>query len=357
MDGLTEKGNFVPERLARVYKMITALPAGVEVENYWFYSISYLAYSLILVLHVLWLATFYYLGQTTMAYAQLFSIATYAIALTLNRRGNHMLAATIAVAEVNLHQAIAVIILGWNAGFQNFIPLIALLPFLKYNESWWKRIGIGVGCLLFYLYIEKVLKNSLPLFPLPAVAFKSLSISNTVLCFLLVALWGIVLAISYRRAVTALIQKETEVFALQKAGEQAEILRQLDLKERDNEIYQLRFIELKDKNDEILEQKRLIEELVVKQEIIIHLRTQEIAEANAKLVDANKKLVELIQYNSHHLREPLTRVMGAMGIYEDMTTEEFHRDIWPQMERAVSELDERIRSVVRIAEETYKLYS
>ena len=356
MDGTHVANDFLPAWAKRIYAYLSTVPVGVEVDNYWFYSISNLAYTLITLLHISWVVVFYCIGQHTMMFVQFFSIACYLVAIYFNRRGYHILAATIAITEVNLHQVLAVVLLGWGTGFQNFIPLIALLPFLKYNEKWATKLAIGISCLLFYLFIDKFIKNTQPIYSLNQASFNFLNISNTFLCFLLVALWGIVLAISYQRAVSALLKKETEVFNLQKANEQAEILRQLDIKERDNEIFQLRYIDLRTKSDEILTQKAVIEELVQHQENIIRMRTRELEEVNSKLIEANKKLVELIQYNSHSLREPVTRLMGVMGLREDMNNEEFLHDFWPEMERAVNDLDTRIKSIVNNAEETYKLY-
>lgn len=349
--------NFFPGWVKRPYNFFVSIPQAVEVENYWFYNISNLAYFLVALLHVCWVIVFYIMGQSTMMWMQFFSISCYILALFLNRRGFLILSMVIALAEVNLHQVVAVILLGWGTGFQNFIPLIALLPFLKYNASWKVKLALGISCLLCYLDIDKYLKNIPPLSPPDAASAGFLNISNSVLCFLLVALWGIVLALSYQRAVSALIKKEQELFASQKANEQAEMLRQLDIKERDNEIFQLRNIELKNRNNEILEQTKVIEKLITEQEKIIHTRTKELAEANVKLIQANDKLVELIQYNSHSLREPLTRVMGAMNIHDYFSHEEFNKEIWPEMERAVQDLDIRIRAVINLAEESIKFHS
>ncbi len=332
-------------------RYFTAIPGFVREENYWFYNISNLAYTLITLLHCSWIVVFMNIGQSAMMLVQFGSIALYISALVLNRRGHHNAAMIIGILEATVHQGIAVRLLGWGAGFQNFIPLIAILPFLKHNASWFLKIGLGVGCTLFYLVIDFFIKNEPPLFQLKQTQVDLFNFSNSVMCFLLAALWGIVLSVSYQRTVAALLKKEQEL----KAVEQAGILRQLELKERDNEIFQLRNVELKNSNDEILHQKRLIEELVSEQEKIIEIRTKELADANTKLVQANKKLLELIQYNAHNIREPLTRLMGAMLVMEYMTIEEFREEIWPQMEKAVQDLDKAIKEVITIADNTVKL--
>lgn len=99
-----------------------------------------------------------------------------------------------------------------------------------------------------------------------------------------------------------------------------------------------------------------ITRLVTEQESVIQQRTLELAKSNEKLAHANKKLVELIQYNAHNLREPLARVMGAMIIQEYMSSEEFYNEVWPQMQKAVTDLDNSIKDVITIADDTVNLY-
>src|SRR5579872_4932002 len=242
MDAKYTLDRFLPKWVKRLYDFFIIIPPTVKVDNYWFYNISNLAYVLIGLLHASWILVFYLMGQSTMMYVQLLSISCYAAALFLNRKGYHAWGMAIALAEVNAHQALAAALLGWGTGYQNFIPLIALLPFLKYNEPWITKVALAFSCLVCYMYIDQVIKNTPTVSTLAPEYTNFLSTSNAVLCFILVALWGIVLALSYQHAASALIKKEQEFFAAQKANEQAEILTKLELKERDNEIFHLRNI-------------------------------------------------------------------------------------------------------------------
>jgi hypothetical protein len=106
------------------------------------------------------------------------------------------------------------------------------------------------------------------------------------------------------------------------------------------------------KTSELTEKNKEITQLVNEQELIIGARTKELAESNGKLVIANDKLIALIQYNAHQLREPLTRISGAMMIRDYMPDEEFFADVWPDMGRAVNDLDNNIKEVIKIADET-----
>lgn len=337
---------FMRDRVLQLYTFFSTTPRHVRADNYWFYNISNLAYILIMLLHASWILVFYVIAVDTMTYLQFVSVAAFASAIVLNRQGYHLLAMLICLLEINTHQLIAVTYLGWASGFQNFIPLIALMPFLKYNEAWHIKILLCVMCLLFYFYIDFFVRTHLPLCILSPSALLYFNISNGILGFVLVALWGIVLAFSYQRSVTALIQKEQELFESQKTVEQAEILRQLELTGRDNEIYQLRNVALKSSNDEINDQKKMIEQLVADQEAIISQRTRELADTNMQLLNANERLMAIIQFNAHNIREPLTRITGAMLISEYMSQDEFYTDIWPLINKAANDLDKAVKEAV-----------
>ena len=112
-----------------------------------------------------------------------------------------------------------------------------------------------------------------------------------------------------------------------------------------------------EKQKEELEQKHIvITKLVDEQEHTIEQRTGELAESNIKLANVNNKLVHLIQYNAHNLREPLTRISGGMLIKEYMTDDEFFKEVWPHLQKAVNDLDVRLKDVIKIADETVGFY-
>lgn len=331
------------------YSYLSNVPAIIKEENYWFYNITNLAYFLISLLHSSWIFVFSAFHFHSMAGLQLASILSYVIAFYLNKRGHHLTAMLIAIVEVSAHQVVAAYQTGWGTGFQNFIPLIGLMPFLKYNEKWSTKIALALFSMAVYLFIDIEIKHLQPALPITDWQVSFFTVTNAIACFILVTLWGIVLSVSYNRTVADLLKKEQELFTVQKEAERAEILGALNIAARDKEIFQLRNVELKNSNEEILLQKAQIEQLVSEQEQIIVRRTQELAEAN-------KKLVELVQYNAHSLREPLTRLMGAMMIAEYMERDEFFDEIWPPMGKAVNDLDKRILEVIAIANSALENY-
>ncbi len=106
-------------------------------------------------------------------------------------------------------------------------------------------------------------------------------------------------------------------------------------------------------------QKRLnktITTLANEQEQTLQVRTGELAESNRKLAVTNNRLIALIKYNAHNLREPLTRISGAMMIRDYMASEEFYREVWPQMQTAVTELDNNLKDVIKMADDAVGKY-
>ena len=97
--------------------------------------------------------------------------------------------------------------------------------------------------------------------------------------------------------------------------------------------------ELMHTNQQLEASHATISELVSTQEEIVEVRTQE-------LTQLNKKLIDIIQFNSHVIREPLTRIMGLMQLRPMVSHEDFFKKCWPMMITSVNDLDNRLRDVI-----------
>ncbi|HSJ68516.1 MAG TPA: hypothetical protein VK921_12605 [Anditalea sp.] len=91
--------------------------------------------------------------------------------------------------------------------------------------------------------------------------------------------------------------------------------------------------------EELGEKKSKIESLVLEQEQLIERRTK-------NLKESNQNLTQLIQFNTHQIREPITRAMSLMEIKDDMGIEIWEQEFWPDMQQAVSDLDDAVKSIV-----------
>ena len=89
---------------------------------------------------------------------------------------------------------------------------------------------------------------------------------------------------------------------------------------------------------------KTIKKLVAEQERTIEKRT-------ADLRISNDRLRDLISFNAHQIREPLTRITGAIQVREYVDQDEYFNDFLPQMEKAALDLDNAIKDVLSRAQE------
>ena len=252
--------NALARAVIRVYRHFDTIPPGITLEHYRFYMISNIAYTLGWAIHAAWFFVFFNMGIYTMMWIQLASIACHVIAINLNRRGYHEPAMIIGMLEVVVHQVIAVCLLGWGCGFQFIIVAITLFPFLKHDSSWVVKAFLAAACITSYLYLEINIKGQPPVHQISHLAETVFNYSNIVLCFMFMATWGFFLTIAIQRTEDIILERNKALYAAEKATERAELQRQLEVKERDMEIYRLRNVELKNSNDEIMRRNVMIEE-------------------------------------------------------------------------------------------------
>ena len=127
--------NFIARLLIRIFRHFDTIPSAISIDHYRFYIISNILYTLAWGIHAVWLGVFFSLGIYTLMWVQLASIASHAMAIVFNRKGQHGTAMIIGMTEIIAYQIISVYLLGWDAGFQYFIIAISLFPFLKHDTG------------------------------------------------------------------------------------------------------------------------------------------------------------------------------------------------------------------------------
>ena len=271
--------NAVTRILIGIYRHFDTIPPAIKLEYYRFYIISNIGYTVGWMIHTAWFFTFFCLGQVTMTVIQLVSIGCHVLAINLNRRGRMQSAMMVGMLEVVGHQVLAVYLLGWDAGFQYIIPAIALFPFLKHDGSLVVKTLLVLVCMFSFLFLEVFLRASHPVYLLDSLAINGFNYSNIVFCFSFLATWGVFITIAIHRSEEILIKKNKELFIAEKAVERAELQRQIELKERDAEIYRLKNVELKNSNEEILLSNKIIEaEKKRSDDLLLNILPAEVAE-------------------------------------------------------------------------------
>lgn len=88
-----------------------------------------------------------------------------------------------------------------------------------------------------------------------------------------------------------------------------------------------------------------IEQLTKWQDRIIKERT-------AELEQKNTKLIELIQFNAHNIREPLTRILGLAELVNLFPPEEIKEELLPALLLSCTDLDDAIKMTISHIEDT-----
>ncbi len=247
------KNNIITRTFHRIYKHFDTVPSNIPIEQYSFYIISNIGYTIGWNVHFWWMVAFLCIGQYTMAGIQVVSILCHVVAIIINRRGNYQPAMMIGMLEVMGHQALAAYLLGWHSGFQYLIPAVAIFPYLKPDGNIVAKSFLVLCGMASFIGIEVLLKDHTAVFHVTAEQVKWFNYSNIVGCFLLISTWGVFISVATRRAQQIIDRKNEKIY-------KAEMQRELDITTRDAEISHLRNVELKNSNDEILLRNHQIEE-------------------------------------------------------------------------------------------------
>ncbi len=115
---------------------------------------AFVAYNIMapfaLLLHASWIPLFWLLDVKPLSYLNIFSVIFFLIATLVNRKGCHLIAIVVVSFEIILHQLIAVIFLGWDAGFQYYIFSIPLFTCLLSPQYKLSKIVATIIAIAFY---------------------------------------------------------------------------------------------------------------------------------------------------------------------------------------------------------------
>lgn len=224
------------EIVKKLYADFDTPPTVIEVINYRFYIVFNIGQTVSWLTHFTWMFIFYALGVHPLAFIQIPIILIYFIAIYINRRGYHMVSMVISLAEIVAHQLLAVHFIGWDAGFQYFIPVVAMFPFLiPKGNRFWKWFAFLL-CLTGYLYIEFFMKQIEPVYHINPVALITFHIVNIAFAFVFFAIWAIYLSQAVNRSQAIIAEQTKELTKAEEAVKQAEIQLKLELKEQENKI-------------------------------------------------------------------------------------------------------------------------
>lgn len=119
------------------------------------------------------------------------SVGIYITSIILNRKGMHFASSIIMVLEIIIHQIIAVYYFGTDCGFQYYILVISLFPFLMPRGKWTIKVSLSLICVISFMFLN-FYHSSLfePIHILDTIHIGYLNLSNTLFSFISLTLSG-----------------------------------------------------------------------------------------------------------------------------------------------------------------------
>ncbi|MCX6351135.1 MAG: hypothetical protein NTX03_04645 [Bacteroidetes bacterium] len=159
------------------------IPANISPHNIRFYKLSNLVLTLGMGVHASWVSIFIYLELYNIALLNVASVLVYVFAIAINRKGNHFTSSVMMVLEIVFYQLFSVRYFGWNSGFQYYIVVVSLFPFLMPRGRWALKFSLMLICVFTFIIMDGYLKNEIPYINLPINFVTFFHISNIIFAF------------------------------------------------------------------------------------------------------------------------------------------------------------------------------
>jgi class 3 adenylate cyclase len=187
--GLTKKiGASIP--FIKSIPAFETLPKGLSASHLRFYKLANLVLTLGMFVHLFWIFLFWYYDVKFISLINIGSVCIYIIGIIINRYGKHFLSSSIMVIEILIFQIIAIRCLGMNAGFQSFVLVIALFPFLMPPGKTHIKLTLWLLCISVYLLFDWINQNYVVLYTLTEKRYLFLRASNIIFSFISLSLSG-----------------------------------------------------------------------------------------------------------------------------------------------------------------------
>jgi signal transduction histidine kinase len=192
------------------------LPPGLKTENLRFYKLCNLVHTLGMFVHMSWIPLFFYFHACTLAYVNIASVAIYIFNIVINRNGYHLTSCVIMNMEIIAHQVIAIHFFGLDAGFQYYIVVTTLFPFLMPAGKWVQKGILLAGSIVAFILLDYFYKTTVPVFASSEGLITYLHFSNIIFSFTSVCISGAYFAIAMHETEAALAKKTEELVESEK---------------------------------------------------------------------------------------------------------------------------------------------
>jgi signal transduction histidine kinase len=192
------------------------LPPNLNPHNLRFYKLCNLVLTLGLFIHASWILLFLYLKVYPLVFINIFSVAIYIFSIIINRNGYHLTSSMIMVMEITAHQLIAVRFFGLEAGFQFYILVITIFPFLMPQGKWVLKGTMLAICVLVFIGMDYWYKNATGLYAIPFGWLIFIRISNITFSFISMTISGAYFNIAMYETEAELARKTKDLVEAEK---------------------------------------------------------------------------------------------------------------------------------------------
>ena len=192
------------------------LPPDLNPKYLRFYKLCNLVNTLGMFVHASWISLFFYLKVYPLVYINILSVAIYICNIIINRRGYHFTSSVIMVSEIIVHQLIAVPYLGWDGGFQYYILVIALFPFMMPKGKWLLKGTMLAASVSIFVALEIICKGKPPIVSIPHAWIIFFGISNAAFSCISLTICGGYFSVTMEETEAELENKTEELIESEK---------------------------------------------------------------------------------------------------------------------------------------------
>jgi class 3 adenylate cyclase len=174
-------------------KFFRKTPPYIPLEELRYYKLIRIVVGLAGLGHFFSLGLFFLLGIKELFYIQFLSLSIFAFAFYLNERRYYFTSVTIGICEVIAHQIIAVAFIGSDSGFQYYLLLSGMVPFLLPTGKILAKSAILLSSLIGFLLIIFIIGEKTPIYTLGSEVAFWLEFTNIFVTFLFFGIWGMYL--------------------------------------------------------------------------------------------------------------------------------------------------------------------
>jgi len=147
-------------------KFLRLTPQHIPLEEFRYYSLIRVAVGLPLIIHALLGVFFFIMDIKELFYIQFLSISIFSIAFYLNERRKYFVPIILGTYEVIAHQIICVVLIGLESGFQYYLLLSCMLPFMLPPGKLMIKSVLLLSNLIGFLVINFIIAEKIPIYEL-----------------------------------------------------------------------------------------------------------------------------------------------------------------------------------------------